>query len=95
MSGAATCCPKEGCLEDHLSHIPAHKFIATVAPFRAWRGSQLFIAGGPRWRAHYTLIAGQRIHPATLGNNLDSSAFLLQLNRSLDRPTEGCVFPFR
>ena len=37
----------------HLSHIPAHKVIATVAPFRAWRGSQLFIARGPRWTPHY------------------------------------------
>ncbi len=29
------------------SHTPAHDVTATVAPFRAWRGSQLIIAGGP------------------------------------------------
>ncbi len=29
------------------SHTPAHEIIATVAPFRAWRGSQLIIAEGP------------------------------------------------
>ena len=39
----------------HLSHIPAHAFIATVAPFRAWRGSQLNVAGGPRWSVSITL----------------------------------------
>jgi len=32
----------------HLSRIPAHKVIVTVAPFQAWRSSQLFIARGPR-----------------------------------------------
>jgi len=30
-----------------ISHTPAHEFSATVAPFRAWRGLQMFIAGGP------------------------------------------------
>jgi len=29
------------------SHIPAHDFTATVAPFRAWRSLQLIIARGP------------------------------------------------
>jgi len=29
------------------SHTPAHDVTATVAPFRAWRGSQLIIARGP------------------------------------------------
>ncbi len=29
------------------SHIPAHTSIATVAPFRAWRGSRFRVAGGP------------------------------------------------
>ena len=29
------------------SHIPAHDVTTTVAPFRAWRDSQLIIAGGP------------------------------------------------
>lgn len=29
------------------SHTPAHARTATVAPFRAWRSSQLLIAGGP------------------------------------------------
>ena len=29
------------------SHTPAHVRTATVAPFRAWRSSQLLIAGGP------------------------------------------------
>ena len=32
----------------HLSHIPAHEFAVTVAPFQAWRSSQLFVARGPR-----------------------------------------------
>ncbi len=32
---------------DHLSHIPAHKVVATVAPFQAWRSLQLQIARGP------------------------------------------------
>ena len=39
--------------EDHLSRIPAHEFFATVAPFRAWRGSQVLIAEGPRWKTKY------------------------------------------
>ena len=30
-----------------ISHTPAHNVTATVAPFRAWRGSQLIIARGP------------------------------------------------
>jgi hypothetical protein len=29
------------------SHIPAPGVTATVAPFRAWRGSRLAVAGGP------------------------------------------------
>ena len=29
------------------SHIPAHDFTVTVAPFRAWRSLQLIIARGP------------------------------------------------
>ncbi len=29
------------------SHTPAHNVTTTVAPFRAWRGSQLIIAGEP------------------------------------------------
>jgi len=29
------------------SHTPAHDVTTTVAPFRAWRGSQLIIARGP------------------------------------------------
>ena len=29
------------------SRTPAHDVTTTVAPFRAWRGSQLIIAGGP------------------------------------------------
>ena len=29
------------------SHISAHEVPATVAPFRAWRGLQVFIARGP------------------------------------------------
>jgi len=29
------------------SHIPAHATTTTVAPFRAWRGLRLSIAGGP------------------------------------------------
>jgi len=29
------------------SHTPAHNVTATVAPFRAWRGLQIVIAGGP------------------------------------------------
>ena len=40
-------------IKNHLSRIPAHKVIVTVAPFRAWRGSPLFIAGGPRWPLDY------------------------------------------
>ncbi len=39
------------------SHTPAHDVTATVAPFRAWRGSQLIIAGGPE----RTTIAERRI----------------------------------
>ena len=30
------------------SHIPAHAATTTVAPFRAWRGSQFSVAGGPK-----------------------------------------------
>ena len=33
------------------SLIPAHALAATVAPFRAWRGSQPDVAGGPDWTA--------------------------------------------
>ena len=33
------------------SRIPAHALAATVAPFRAWRGSQPDVAGGPDWTA--------------------------------------------
>jgi len=33
------------------SLIPAHALTATVAPFRAWRGSQPDVAGGPDWIA--------------------------------------------
>lgn len=29
------------------SHTPAHEKVATVAPFRAWRGLRPFVAGGP------------------------------------------------
>lgn len=29
-----------------ISHTPAHEVSATVAPFRAWRSLQMFIAGG-------------------------------------------------
>ena len=29
------------------SHTSAHNFIATVAPFRAWRGLRLAVAKGP------------------------------------------------
>jgi len=29
------------------SHTPAHDSVAAVAPFRAWRGSQLHVARGP------------------------------------------------
>ncbi|CAI8892892.1 protein of unknown function [Methylococcus capsulatus] len=29
------------------SHTPAHESAVTVAPFRAWRGSQRIIARGP------------------------------------------------
>ena len=39
----------------HASRTPAHDSIAAVAPFRAWRGSQLFIAGGPRWKCNISL----------------------------------------
>ncbi len=28
-------------------HTPAPNYTATVAPFRAWRGLQLVVAGGP------------------------------------------------
>ena len=31
------------------SHTPAHESAATVAPFRAWRSSQLIVARGPEW----------------------------------------------
>ncbi len=30
------------------SHIPAHAATTTVAPFRAWRGLQFSVAGGPK-----------------------------------------------
>ena len=48
----------EGGRKNHLSHIPAHKVLVTVAPFRAWRGSPLFIARGPRWRPKYKTKQG-------------------------------------
>jgi len=32
---------------DRTSRIPAHESSATVAPFRAWRGSQRIVAGEP------------------------------------------------
>ncbi len=38
------------CIEEGgvpASYTPAHEFTATVAPFRAWRGLQLFIAREP------------------------------------------------
>ena len=31
----------------HTSHTPAPESTATVAPFRAWRGLQFFVAGEP------------------------------------------------
>ncbi len=49
----------EGGRKNHLSHIPAHKVLVTVAPFRAWRGSPLFIARGPRWRIKYKTKQGR------------------------------------
>jgi len=33
--------------ETQPSHTPAHNYTTTVAPFRAWRGSQRIVAGGP------------------------------------------------
>ena len=39
------------------SHTPAHESAATVAPFRAWRSSQLAVARGPE---RVTIV---RIHP--------------------------------
>ena len=34
-------------MASRTSHTPAHESAATVAPFRAWRGSQRIIARGP------------------------------------------------
>ena len=34
-------------IKDSASRTPAHESIATVAPFRAWRGSPSIIARGP------------------------------------------------
>ena len=42
-----------------LSHTSAHDVLATVAPFRAWRGSRIAVARGPsrppQQSAHDTL----------------------------------------
>jgi len=32
---------------DPTSHTPAHDVTAAAAPFRAWPGSRLIVAGGP------------------------------------------------
>ena len=40
------------------SHTPAHDVAVTVAPFRAWRGSQLTIARGP---TRTTIAEGLRV----------------------------------
>ncbi len=34
---------------NHASDTPAPELTATVAPFRAWRSSQSFVAGAPTW----------------------------------------------
>ena len=45
------------------SHIPAPESAATVAPFRAWRGLQRIVAGGParttitRWKSNVDCLA--------------------------------------
>ena len=78
-------------IKNHLSRIPAHKVIVTVAPFRAWRGSPLFIAGGPRWPVDYignALIERKRSISRALPLShhpfdVDGPGYL---QRSFDRP---------
>jgi hypothetical protein len=38
-----------GRVATQTSHTPAHESVATVAPFRAWRGSRHIVARGPEW----------------------------------------------
>ena len=49
------------------SRIPAHALAATVAPFRAWRGLQPNVAGGPDRTAMDPVSAAERGPKPTLG----------------------------
>src|SRR5690554_6406369 len=71
------------------SHTPAHDVTVTVAPFRAWPGSRLIIAGGPMGPA-ITRLAWRRVGaivPACrqLTTRTAEKAFA---DRNL--PTRGC-----
>ncbi len=51
------------------SHTPAPDSTATVAPFRAWRGSQLLVAGGPI----RVTIEWRRLSADSSGEEVDAS----------------------
>ena len=58
------------------SYTPAHEFFAAVAPFRAWRGSQSFIAGEP---TRVTIKTRRALSPIARGYSSNLFGFLLLL----------------
>jgi len=52
-----------------ISHIPAHDSITTVAPFRAWRGLRLHVAGGPKGATIISIKARRHIFEFHLKNS--------------------------